>query len=744
MASSKKSSSSRPKPPKGRPVSTSAISQPSQNTTPQILSAFSPDASLFAFVVLAVDKHRLRVYDTATGRATAEHTFESGRAASLAWGFCPASVQGSHSPSKKRKKGLDQKTSHQDSSAQNADVVVGLSDGTVIFFSPSHSKILLRLTHPTSTSAVLSLAFDENNRSHLWTSGADSSIRLWDVEKNIVLKAWKNDDRIPCTAISVRPGEDELLVAHHNIRLFAIGTPDEASSNKPKQIAAFTGHATSIKSLKWLSGSSSKFFSNAETDRFVHFWDVETGTAFEKPLASISLDSDVRTMALGYTPSAQNTLITLSTSGKVSFVPIPKSLPSTGENVEAQSLLPRTTLSPPSRVSPRDSPVVDLAPVSSPSASLRVVRLVNGVQPIFDTIRYLDDDGNYIQNLSFEEISDVHLVEGTSSAPNKRYVEPKSLAVGSGYDADGGEQAVSMDQEPDGTLQVDLAELSLGQRLAVTDADMDHESDSDNEGIAPKDSRTGKKQGRAEVAAVPANSLTRTLIQALHSSDSRLLEMCLAHSEPALISNTVKRLPPQLAIPLITACVERLGRGARSANMKGSGGGASAQRGSGLLVWLRTVLAIHTGHLMTIPDLVARLSGLHSTLTARLALHDSLLSLSGRLDMVLSQVELRASTTPASLAPSKVERNKSKAPVKRYVEGDDSDSGDEMDGTMDVDVDGGSDSDGSIEEVGLGGDSEDDDEDEETSDSDAEGAIDGFIDDEAEEEYSEEEEDESE
>ena len=41
------------------------------------------------------------------------------------------------------------------------------------------------------------------------------------------------------------------------------------------------------------------------------------------------------------------------------------------------------------------------------------------------------------------------------------------------------------------------------------------------------------------------------------------------------------------------------------------------------------------------PDLVARLSGLHATLTQRLTLQESLLSLSGRLEMVISQIEMR-------------------------------------------------------------------------------------------------------
>jgi U3 small nucleolar RNA-associated protein 5 len=155
------------------------------------------------------------------------------------------------------------------------------------------------------------------------------------------------------------------------------------------------------------------------------------------------------------------------------------------------------------------------------------------------------------------------------------------------------------DRNVDGDLDVDLAELSLGQRLtALSGAEARvTTSDSDDE-AAPKVSSRKKSQNEATV--VPANSLTRTLIQALHSSDSRLLETCLAHSDQMLIRNTVKRLPPQLAVPLITACVERLGRGARAGNMKGGGGGASSQRGTGLITWVKTTLAVHSGHLMTV------------------------------------------------------------------------------------------------------------------------------------------------
>lgn len=106
------------------------------------------------------------------------------------------------------------------------------------------------------------------------------------------------------------------------------------------------------------------------------------------------------------------------------------------------------------------------------------------------------------------------------------------------------------------------------------------------------------------------------------------------------------------------------------------------------------------------PDLVARLAGLHATLTTRLALHESLLSLNGKLDTVLSQIEMRSSSAPASLA------SKSRGPMNpfnarqptRYVEGESEPEGDRM--NIEPQIESG-DEEGSIEDVELGGESED-------------------------------------
>lgn len=137
------------------------------------------------------------------------------------------------------------------------------------------------------------------------------------------------------------------------------------------------------------------------------------------------------------------------------------------------------------------------------------------------------------------------------------------------------------------------------------------------------------------------------------------------------------------------------------------------------------------------PDLITRLSGLHSVLTSRLALQESLLNLSGRLEMALSQMEARSSNAPTTPAAApKAEQPAVPHVVKRYVEGESDEEEEEED--VDVEMDDGGGSHEDIELGGFDGTEEDEDEDEEDSDENGSG-LNGFIDDEAEEDYSEDE-----
>ncbi|KAF8887792.1 NUC189-domain-containing protein [Infundibulicybe gibba] len=766
MAPSDKSKKTKTKPPKSRPAATSALSQPvvddSSNTS--VLSAFSPNGNLFAFLSLAVDKHRLRVYDTLTGQSTAELTIDSARVSSLSWSnFDPSdgsksgSKEGAASPNKKRRKKRDSVGAPEEDPRPTIEVVVlGLSDGSIMFFSPTHGRVLRTLTHSSSTAAIecVAVAHTQGDGT-IWTSSADGTVHLWNTRTNEIIGSWKNDDRIPYSSMAIRPAHQgdrlDILAAHHSIRLLSTqSSASDIDKKKPKQLAAFTGHASRIKHLEW--DSSTRFLSLAEADRFIYIWEVPEGSATEgTSVASIPLESDARAFSLsGSSDSQKQTLLALSASGRTSIFPIPAELvpPASSNRTQHKiaTLIPRSNITVSTDENSSPSRIISVAFARGQVGHVHVARIMGGIRPVFDVVQYLDDSGEFIKSITLEDISD-DAMDVTNGAPNKRYAEPTSIAVGPGLDEDMDDLVT---RDIDGDLDVDLAELSLGQRLtALSGADARPASDSDDE-AAPKANRSKNKKSQETAPVVPANSLTRTLIQALHSSDSRLLETCLAHSDQALIRNTIRRLPPQLAVPLINACVERLGRGARAGNMKGGGGGASAQRGTGLVTWVKTVLIVHSGHLMTIPDLVARLAGLHSTLTARLALQESLLTLNGRLDMVLSQIEMRSSTAPAPLAQRKG-KNAPKAQereVVHYVEGESEEDEDDPMG-VEVEIESGDDA-GSVEDVELGGSSEDDDDDsdgedgsEESNDSDGEPTMNGFIDDEA-EEYSDEDEEESE
>ncbi|KAF8912939.1 hypothetical protein CPB84DRAFT_488362 [Gymnopilus junonius] len=199
-------------------------------------------------------------------------------------------------------------------------------------------------------------------------------------------------------------------------------------------------------------------------DRSVYCWSIQDTSSNEKPIASITLDSDVKSISLSLTSQLPQTLVTLSVSGKLSFVPIPSEiLVSTGgKSGKIQSFLPRSSVSSASsKAHPSAPPIIDLIPLPEQPGTIRVVRLVKGIQPVFDIVRYLDDSNTFIEKPILNEILEVIPDDGLPIVPNKRYAESSSLTVTSGMDIDRNED-FAVEDEAEGTLQVDLAELSLG------------------------------------------------------------------------------------------------------------------------------------------------------------------------------------------------------------------------------------------------------------------------------------------
>ena len=103
---------------------------------------------------------------------------------------------------------------------------------------------------------------------------------------------------------------------------------------------------------------------------------------------------------------------------------------------------------------------------------------------------------------------------------------------------------------------------------------------------------------------------------------------------------------------LLEACVERLNRGGVK-----SKGALGSSRARGIVEWMYQAMTCHTAYLMSLPDLVARLSQLHHSLAARLASHQRLLALKGRLELVMSQIDMNMAYT-ADEAPIQVQGQK--------------------------------------------------------------------------------------
>jgi U3 small nucleolar RNA-associated protein 5 len=371
------------------------------------LSAFSPAADLFAFVSLAVDKHRLRIHDTHTGRSISEYIVDSARVTALSWANfqSPKSLGDGRetedvAPRKKRKK-RDSRAPQSVPEPEAVPVVVlGLSTGSVIVFSPSHARIIRTLSKPSSTSSILSVdVYSDVTGATLLclTLGADGLIRTWNVQTGELLSSTKTDDRLPGTSLTLRPGLESdhpsFLLAHHSIRLLSVSSDSLLTSpQKLTEEARFIGHASNVTMLRWQpfdndSQTPRRFASVAESDRIVHIWEVPRVSGSEgKLVATAPLDDDARHIAFPQSP-LHPSLLALSTSGRIAIF--------TATNDQGATTTSKKTKAKVATLSPRSSMTISfkrgvtaqvINAAFEQDGRIRVAWLAGGVRPVFDVV----------------------------------------------------------------------------------------------------------------------------------------------------------------------------------------------------------------------------------------------------------------------------------------------------------------------------------------------------------------------
>jgi U3 small nucleolar RNA-associated protein 5 len=223
------------------------------------------------------------------------------------------------------------------------------------------------------------------------------------------------------------------------------------------------------------------------------------------------------------------------------------------------------------------------------------------------------------------------LVQQRQSKSSKKRSEPDPDNSEQQQQQDGDDDAL-LANGVDGMMDTDeeqelSGEPTLGQRVLQLEKQQQQQQCGLVQAAAAEaaagDAAAGDASAALPAGPLKADSLAVLLSQALRSSDRALLERCLSVGRERVIVNSVKRLVPMDAALLLKAAVERLQ--------------TKPSRGQQLAAWIHAVLLQHTGYLMSAPAAAPLMSSLYQIIEARLAMQRQLLSLSGRLDLLLAQ-----------------------------------------------------------------------------------------------------------
>ncbi|ODQ50659.1 NUC189-domain-containing protein [Saitoella complicata NRRL Y-17804] len=669
-----------------------------------LVTAFSVTHPLFASAVLALDAHHVRIVDTNSSVLRNEYVLpKSVTCKCLAWGLDRSD---STKSTKKRK------TSLAAEGGEKAWLAIGQSNGEVVLYSPSNASVQKTLSG-AHVGDVTGFAFAEDGRRG-WSVGADGKVVEWDLESGKSVNTITPDASSTALNTVAPAAAGSILAASHNIHLIA----DNATAH------TFSAHTTPVHTLIW-SANSTHFVSAAETDRFVNLFAPTSDTPTQTK-ASMVAEADVRKVAV----SGEDVLAALTTDGVVELfaAPFTPAAPAAGKRRKSAGLTRNSNVKI-RVVRPDDAKTaVDIVDIVFKGEEI-VVSWVEGTRVVFESVPYGSAlaSGEGIELVRAQAKAQANGVKENGVS----YDEAQAVVVGGHDQGDVGMDDV--EDEEENASDVEDGEPTLADRLQALEVSQSTKAalaaakkatrrrKEDNVVVDGLPSLTGNviiKKSRssrsdAVVPAVPASSLTTVLSQALKTNDSQLLESCLNHEDSHIVSETIRRLDPALAVTLLEKIAERMGRRPARAGQLG--------------VWVRWTVVAHGGHLASLPNLVQTLSSLHGTLSARAAALPRLLALQGRLDVVSAQIELRNTPgpLPGNMKAAAGDESEEESDVE-YVEGEEED-------LMDEDV----------SHVGIGESEDEEEGDEDVSgeeyESDEEG--DDLIDDEA-EEASDDEEDE--
>lgn len=486
-----------------------------------------------------------------------------------------------------------------------------MQSGAIAMYSLSHGAIVKKLAGSHTTPITDFVMNKDGSRGY--SVAEDNLIIEWDIEEEKELFKWKADAK-NVRRLKLSHDEKKLATAGHTITLWDLNTRTV--------IKKFTGHASAIKELSF-SHQDDVLVSNAEDDRYVNVWDAQSNNTNSNNLTALTLETNVAHIDFSSTePSVlavtddglvgiwENASFTTQTTTSNRRKMMRSMTKEADANIKIVSTVSEDTV----------IPILAAKFVIDNGGKSVMIARGSSVKPSFEVVKYINEETGAILSditLTRQPITN-YLIDTASIAANnlrttrKAYDESAVTVIGNTDFAVKAPTMAINDQDE----QDENAELSIEQKLQSLD-------------VVDTTTKTKKTTNKKKSIDTPsAGSLQTVLVQALHSNDSGLLEACLQHSKPDVINSTVRRLPTEYLIPLLLELIQKFQE--------------KPGRAPVLLVWIKSVLLIHTAYLMTVPDLVGKLSNFYQALDTRLGVFPKLLALRGRLDIVQSQVNVKS------------------------------------------------------------------------------------------------------
>ncbi|CAO3683811.1 unnamed protein product [Rhizopus stolonifer] len=598
------------------------LANPSENAG-IVLSAFdkSTTAEYFALISMAMDCHRLRIFNVRLGTVSNDYsTQEKEKVTCLTWGDIKdnSDLQANTVQAFKKKKSGTVPLSKA--------IALGMQSGSISLYSLSHGTVIKSLENAHTTPVSDFVMTKDGSRGY--SVAEDNFIVEWDIEEAKEIFKWKADAK-NIRKLKLSHDETKLATAGHIITLWDL--------SKHTVIKKFTGHASMVKELAF-SSQDDLLVSIAEDDRYINVWDAQLNNNNTNNVSALTVENNVSHIDFSTTEPA---VLAVTEEGHVGIWENPSLVAPQATN-HKRKMMRSMTKEPDSNIKivstteeNKNIPILAAQFVTDKGGKSIMTARGSSIKPSFEVIKYVEDTGAVMRQVElFRQPVTNFLIDSASIAANnlrttkKTYDESSVTVLGN---SDFAIKAPTMQENHE-------TEQTIEQKLMSLD-------------VADTTEQKHKKNKKKTVVTPAAGSLQTVLVQALHSDDKSLLEACLQFTKRDVIETTIRRLPTAYLIPLLQDLITRFQE--------------KPSRAAALLVWIQSIILIHTAYLMTVPNLVTKLSNFYQALDTRLGVFPKLLALRGRLDVVQSQVSVKAYS---NINDQELER--AQVPENVYVEED--------------------------------------------------------------------------